>query len=192
MANGFAESWEKQKKQFLQWSDEKASNSKRNIRLRGGGKVTLYGLNRMAEESTQFEPEYRRILAKSIKSNIGKERQNSLRSQMRDNYFEKILDEGKYVFPNMFMTRNPYGEAPLTAIILFVTEKPCGVRVTVKGDIPETDYTYTLPVTTRHRVPVIGLYAGRKNQVCVELLDEKNNAFDMHGSGKNKTIAIGS
>ena len=178
MANGFVASCNKGIEQFRAWVDEKIANSERTIRLKGGGKVTLYGLNRMAKQSVEPEPEYRRITADKMKSNIYKERQNALRSQLRDAYFEKLLQEEQFVFPNMFMTRNPFGEAPLTAMVLFVTEHPCGVRVTVKGDIPETNYTYTLPVTRHHRVPVLGLYAKRKNQVLIELLDEKNNVFD--------------
>jgi len=178
MANGFVASCNKGIGQIRTWIDDQVSNSKRTIRLKGGGKVTLYGLNRMAQHSVAPEPEYRRITADKMKSNIGKERQNALRSQLRDAYLEKVLHSEKYVFPNMFMTRNPFGEAPLTAIILFVTDEPCAVRVTVKGDIPETDYSYPLPVTRYHRVPVLGLYAGRKNQVLIELLDEKNNVLD--------------
>ena len=53
------------------------------------------------------------------------------------------------------MMVNPYGEAPLTALLLFETKKACRVRVTVIGKSACTDFSYELPEQKKHRVPVI-------------------------------------
>lgn len=57
----------------------------------------------------------------------------ALKSRCVDACLEEILQSGRYQFPDLFMMVNPYGEAPLTALLLFETKKACRVRVTVIG-----------------------------------------------------------
>ncbi|MDF0533411.1 aryl-sulfate sulfotransferase [Shewanella sp. A32] len=67
------------------------------------------------------------------------------------------------------VTINPYGYAPLTAIIGLAGHMPTDVRVTVKGKGKEgVDISYNVGHTqllTYDGVPVFGLYANYQNQV---------------------------
>ncbi|MCH5265560.1 MAG: aryl-sulfate sulfotransferase [Lachnospiraceae bacterium] len=73
---------------------------------------------------------------------------------------------------------NPYENSPLTAYLFFTTDRACGVRVTVKGKISSADITGTLKKKTKkHRVPVVGLYPGKKNKVQISCLDENGKAY---------------
>lgn len=88
-------------------------------------------------------------------------------TRMIDRTMEKLLDSGRYTEENMLVIQNPYMAAPLTAVILFVTEEPCAVRVTVEdGDL----FRHTTEETTRHRIPVLSLFADKTNTIQVELL----------------------
>jgi hypothetical protein len=58
------------------------------------------------------------------------------------------------------IVQNPYGTAPLTALVIFDTASSCDVTVTVHGKTDDCDVSYTVSgESTRHEVPVYGLYA---------------------------------
>lgn len=178
MNNSFVASCKRGLGRVRNKADLYARNRKYTIHLKGGGQVTVYGLSRVIRHSLSLEEEFQREGLSSIRTNIAQERNLSFRSQIRDAYLEKVLRSEEYKFPDMYMARNPFGEAPLTALILFVTEMSCSVHVTVKGDVPETDYSYELPFTKYHRVPILGLYPKRKNMVLIELCDEQGVIID--------------
>lgn len=93
------------------------------------------------------------------------------RSKAIDNAIEKILDSGKYTEEKMLVLKNPYKLSPLTALIIFTTKEPCSVHVTLEdGDLLD-QWT---EVSSRHRIPVYGLHAGKENKIHLELWkDEK-------------------
>ena len=93
------------------------------------------------------------------------------RSKAIDNAIEKLLDSGKYTERKMLVLKNPYCMAPLTALILFNTEFPCSVHVTLEDGELLNERT---PVSTRHRIPVYGLRAGQQNQIHLEIWKEQN------------------
>ena len=93
------------------------------------------------------------------------------RSKAIDNAIEKLLDSGKYTERKMLVLKNPYCMAPLTALILFNTEFPCSVHITLEGGELLNERT---PVSTRHRIPVYGLRAGQQNQIHLEIWKEQN------------------
>ena len=63
---------------------------------------------------------------------------------------------------------NPYGNAPLAALALFETDKPCEVQVLVKGKTEETDISYRVPgEETNHRITIYGLYGDYENTVVI-------------------------
>lgn len=64
--------------------------------------------------------------------------------------------------------QNLYETAPLTAVILFETEQPETVTVTVHGKEESGDITYTTNRETHHEVQIFGLYAGYANRVTLE------------------------
>ncbi|MCR5691663.1 MAG: aryl-sulfate sulfotransferase [Eubacterium sp.] len=143
-----------------------------------GGCLTQYGFYNVADESAKLIDTESQSQVNVLDSNIKSIAVISLRSRCRDMYYEEKLQSGQYQFPDMFMVVNPYGEAPLTALVLFETEKECQVRVTVKGKTEDADYTYDLPAYKKHRVPVLGLYENYTNKVLVELLDQNGEVTE--------------
>lgn len=121
-----------------------------------------------------------------LESNIGDQRMGSAAmSYKKDKVIEKILDEQTYTFSRPLFIRNPYWNSPLTGILIFNTNNKCKVRYTVKGkngaeDMTFCDETYV----TRHRTPVVALYAEYTNTIDVELLDDNDSVIE------NRTIKI--
>lgn len=66
---------------------------------------------------------------------------------------------------------DPYGIAPLTALVFFQTASATSVQVTVRDKTGNNDLQYCCPQETRHSVPIYGLYAGWNNQVELRLDD---------------------
>lgn len=156
---------------------EYRKNKKRVYRIDDGGTVTVCNARWLGRRARHYDKTFARRGVDRIRTNIAKSPVFALKSQTRDYWLERTLKAGGYTFFDMFIAKNPYGEAPLTALALFVTENECRVRVTVKGDIPETDFSFLLPMARYHRVPVIGLYPGRENRIHFELLDREGKVF---------------
>lgn len=152
----------------------------RLIRLPDGGEVVEWGLGLMDRKARKYDAKFRRPEIAKFRSNIQQENSFFVKTASRDYLLEQLLHSGEYTFDHMFLIRNPFGEAPLTALALFYLEKPARVRVTTKGDIPETDYVSLLPRKRYHRVPILGLYADRENKVLIELLDEEDQVMASH------------
>ena len=75
-----------------------------------------------------------------------------------------------YIFSEPYMILDPYAMNPLSALVMFETESPCEVEVTVLGDTIHSTYTYVKSVTEpRAEIPIIGLYAGRENKVSLKI-----------------------
>ena len=79
--------------------------------------------------------------------------------------------------PNVIV--NPYGNSPLTALIMFQTGQPTKVKITVPGKDDKTTFSHLFDSATDHYIPVYGLYPGITNKVQI-LLE----------NGKTKTVAI--
>jgi hypothetical protein len=75
-----------------------------------------------------------------------------------------------YTIGDPFIIIDPYGFNPLSALILFETDRACEVEVTIKGDSDYTTFTYTQAVEPpRAEIPIVGLYAGRTNNVTLTI-----------------------
>ena len=98
-----------------------------------------------------------------------------------DAQVQKILDEHTYTFETLKdsdIIVNAYGDSPLTALALFDTEEKCKVKVTVKGTSKNTDVSGTVDeLSTTHRVPIVGLYAAKNNDVVIDLLDQNDKVI---------------
>lgn len=105
-------------------------------------------------------------------------------SQSKDDEYEKKLRSGDYTWEKPLVVTNPYGNSPLTAYILFHTEDSCKVRVTVKGKTKATNVTGTVKKAKYHRIPVVGLYPDKENEVIVSCLDGKEKKL------RSQTIKI--
>lgn len=88
------------------------------------------------------------------------------------------LESGSYTFEEPLVVLDPYGESPLTALILFDTEEPSKIKITIPGEDEDTEAVHTFSeVSTRHVIPVIGLYADTVNQITLEQISEKNEVL---------------
>ena len=85
---------------------------------------------------------------------------------------DKFKSEG-YTFDNPNVILNPYGNSPLTALIIFETDDEEKISVTIKGKDELTTYSHTFDEGKVHYIPVYGLYAGRENEVIISNGDEE-------------------
>jgi hypothetical protein len=93
-------------------------------------------------------------------------------SYQLDQQLEDLLKNGAYTPDEPMVILNPFGNSPLTAIVLFKTDTECSVKVTVEGNTHETDVIGNVDAAVLHRVPVIGLYPDKNNTVTIELIDK--------------------
>lgn len=108
-----------------------------------------------------------------------------LDTKYREKMIRELQEKYRFSFDSMLIIRNPYEKAPLCALLVFETEQPCLVRVTVKGKEKGCQFTHTTEQPAKfHRVPVVGLYQGWENKVRVELLDAEGQRIRK----KNVTI----
>ena len=94
----------------------------------------------------------------------------------KDIVIRNILNKGHYKFHNALFITNPFGYSPLSGLLVFNTTEPCKVKYTIKGRKRSGDYTNCDETfTTKHQVPVLGLYDGCINTITFYLLDKDNN-----------------
>lgn len=156
-----------------EWADIKFSKKILISHFAEGGTLTQWKAEKLQKRVKEMWQEQQKAQFLWKKTNVPVLPVPALKSRCVDACLEEILQSGRYQFPDLFMMVNPYGEAPLTALLLFETKKACRVRVTVIGKSACTDFSYELPEQKKHRVPVLGLYPKRKNPVRIELLDEE-------------------
>lgn len=87
--------------------------------------------------------------------------------------YEKDFKISGYTIENPNIILDPYHASPLTALVLFETETKVPVTVTIFGKDSNTTYTHTFDSTTKHYLPIYGLYADQKNKVLIEY--QENN-----------------
>lgn len=85
---------------------------------------------------------------------------------------ENFVIEG-YTFDNPNVIVDPYGNSPLTALVMFKTEKNVSPKVTIKGKDKLSTYTYTFEKGKEHYLAIYGLYPGVKNKIVVEIDNNK-------------------
>lgn len=150
------------------------------ICLPDGAEVVVGSLDVLKRTAMKQENKFRRFQAGQYKTNLCQKSSLAVKTQARDYVLENMLQSCKYTFNHMYVIRNPYGESPLAALALFVTDNVCKVKVTTKGKTHDTDYVSVLPATNKHRVPILGLYPDSENQVLIELLDEYDKPYANH------------
>lgn len=87
--------------------------------------------------------------------------QETLELQLLSDY-----SNGDYTLQAPYIVQDPYGNSPLTALVLFETTSNARVSVLVKGKDKYTDFSYQInTLQTHHEIPIIGLYPGIANEV---------------------------
>ncbi|MCD8014140.1 MAG: aryl-sulfate sulfotransferase [Lachnospiraceae bacterium] len=88
-----------------------------------------------------------------------------------------------YSFEEPLVVLNPYGNSPLTAVVIFSTDEEMGGTITVKGNSEENDIQGTFEAATDHIVPVYGLYNGAVTEVELTLEDGTANTLEITCEG---------
>ncbi len=104
--------------------------------------------------------------------------------------FMEKFEAGNYSLENPLVILNPYGVAPLTAMILFNTPIACEAKIIVKGKEHPGDIQHTFPAATRHILPVYGLYGGYKNTIKIILSTSSSNTITIQTEPLPKSVAI--
>ncbi len=81
---------------------------------------------------------------------------------------EKKFKIDGYTIDNPNIILNPYGNSPLTALVIFSTNDTVSPRVTISGKDSLTTYTHNFKSSKKHYLPIYGLYADTDNKVIIE------------------------
>lgn len=73
-----------------------------------------------------------------------------------------------YTIDNPNIILNPYGNAPLSALITFQTNTKVIPKVTIKGKDELTTFTNIFEKSKNHYLPIYGLYANYNNEIIIE------------------------
>ncbi len=92
---------------------------------------------------------------------------DSLITRQQD--LEKDYQAKGYSLDNPKVVVNPYDISPLTALVMFETDKSEKVTVTVRGKDTLSTFTKTFEETKEHYIPVYGLYPDEENTVILEV-----------------------
>ncbi len=91
-----------------------------------------------------------------------------VQKEMEDNY----LKNTDYTLENPNVILNPYGNSPLTALVVFQTKDLTTATVTIKGKDGAKDITHTYTPSKVHILPIYGLYAGYDNKVLINVSEK--------------------
>ena len=144
--------------------------SKYFVDVKNGTKIT-YSESDLRKLDRTYEKEVFQENRKKILSPLRKVPQQAYLTQLRDYAFERVLDSHMYTFQHILVVPNPYDLVKQSALLLFNSSKERKVRYRVLGKTPEADFTGETEYTTRHRVPIMGLYLKCSNKVILELVD---------------------
>ncbi len=86
---------------------------------------------------------------------------------------ESNLSASGYTFDNPKIVLDPYENAPLSALVMFETDREEEVTITVVGKDELSTFEQTFEATREHYIPVYGLYADTLNEVVIKIGDEE-------------------
>lgn len=87
------------------------------------------------------------------------------------NEYEKDFSTKGYTINNPNVILDPYKSSPLTALIMFETDKAVSPNVTIVGKDENTTFTHTFEKSKKHYLSIYGLYPDKENQVKIEYDD---------------------
>ena len=86
---------------------------------------------------------------------------------------ESNLSASGYTFDNPKIVLDPYENAPLSALVMFETDREEEVTITVVGKDELSTFEQTFEAAKEHYIPVYGLYADTLNEVVIKIGDEE-------------------
>lgn len=96
----------------------------------------------------------------------------SLQYKKEDEFFSSDYTIDK---PNVIV--NPYGNSPLTALVIFETLEEVRPVVTIYGKDKLSTYTHEFDLGKKHYLPIYGLYAGVENKVTIVCGEVKKDLY---------------
>lgn len=84
--------------------------------------------------------------------------------EMEDEY----LKNTNYTLDNPNIIVNPYGNSPLTALVIFQTNDLTTASITIKGKDGANDITHTYTPAKIHILPIYGLYSDYDNKIIIK------------------------
>lgn len=87
----------------------------------------------------------------------------------QNKFEENLAKDTAYTYQNPKVIVNPYGNSPLTALIIFETNDLTSPTITVVGDDKNTTFSNTFVPGKTHILPVYGLYPNRENKVILKV-----------------------
>lgn len=113
--------------------------------------------------------------------NMNEDEINNIESLIANqNKKEEDFESEGYTFANPNVILNPYGNSPLTALIIFETKESVGIKVTIVGKDEKTTIKHQFAESNLHYIPIYGLYANYENEVILE--------YDNDSTKKNRLI----
>ncbi len=86
---------------------------------------------------------------------------------------ESNLSASGYTFDNPNIVLDPYENAPLSALVMFETDREEEVTITVVGKDELSTFEQTFEAAKEHYIPVYGLYADTLNEVIIKVGEKK-------------------
>lgn len=80
---------------------------------------------------------------------------------------EVYFDVYGYSIDNPNVIVNPYGNSPLTALVMFETSDYSEVEIFIKSKSGNSDISYKFDKDKYHRIPIYGLYADYDNTIVI-------------------------
>lgn len=92
--------------------------------------------------------------------------------KIQENKENKFLKNTSYTIDNPNIILNPYGDSPLSALVVFETNDLTTPTITLKGK-NGNDIVHTFTPSKLHILPIYGLYSDYENKVIIEASEKK-------------------
>lgn len=107
----------------------------------------------------------------------------------RERVINELTESADYTPDNILVIRDPYGYVPLSAMVVFSSKKPLSAKVWIDGS-EDTLIKGELPPATKHRIPIVGLFAEKLNDVRIELYNGKRRVKRIHFQIETGTLPV--
>ena len=91
---------------------------------------------------------------------------------------EVYFDVYGYSIDNPNIIVNPYGNSPLTALVMFETEQYSEVNITIISKDGASDISCVFEKNKYHMIPIYGLYANYNNKIIIESEGKENLSLE--------------
>lgn len=103
-----------------------------------------------------------------------------------DKNIKREIENNKYALDDPLIIQNPYDISPLTALVIYDSDKPELASIKIKGKTNDENIEFIFKkqgYVTKHVLPIMGLYPNMENECIITSIDES-------GIKKEKSIKI--